>query len=438
MQKLDWWQKKKKIKKEDKHFCSQLLILFQQRHQQSRSSYRYKETEKGELSNSLKTWAKRKVLNSLVRHAGTNFGRQRLSHHYVPIYAGRLRCKSCPRRWQREWFAKDNLSLERTRSNIRNIWDHKNSDVLCKPRETESKLQMWDFDPILPESRNWPNGELQGQAVHAKNFKNFSSSRWSWSDEFCFLWYAPRSLWRPPPPPHPPHPTQPNRTQPHSLPLSLLLPLLSPLPPNPNSPVHTLCCRTHILSAHIRTSSCVHIHAWLKVPKVCCMRMSLISISPSPFPCFTLHPCCSRTDTSTPCSRPHSSQAMPDPKARVKRTSVRAPRSLATWPRPVSTQVISPKSSTRSLLWTETRRPSTIRTTITSLTSPKSHARVLNSSVFPQCLKPLFRTFLMVCCSSECKEESFSSDSQRMPLLNEISEKTWNEELNKLFLEKFS
>ena len=61
-----------------------------------------------------------------------------------------------------------------------------------------------------------------------------------------------------------------------------------------------------------------------------------------------------------------------------------------------STGYMSPKSSTRSLLWTVTRCPLTIRTTITSLTSRKSHARILNSSVFPQCLKPLFRTFLMV------------------------------------------
>ena len=38
--------------------------------------------------------------------------------------------------------------------------------------------------------------------------------------------------------------------------------------------------------------------------------------------------------------------------------------------------------------------------------------------------------------STEQYEESFSSDSQRISLMNEISEKTWNEELNKLFLVK--
>ena len=52
---------------------------------------------------------------------------------------------------------------------LRDMWDPENSDVLRKPRETESKLQMWDFHPIPSESRNWPNEEVQGQAVHAKN-----------------------------------------------------------------------------------------------------------------------------------------------------------------------------------------------------------------------------------------------------------------------------
>ena len=48
-------------------------------------------------------------------------------------------------------------------------------------------------------------------------------------------------------------------------------------------------------------------------------------------------------------------------------------------------QVMSPKSSTRLLLQTETRRASTIRTTMASLTSQESHARTLDCSVFPQC-----------------------------------------------------
>ena len=53
-------------------------------------------------------------------------------------------------------------------------------------------------------------------------------------------------------------------------------------------------------------------------------------------------------------------------------------------------------SPTTPLLWTVTRRPSTIRTTIASLTSRKLHARTLDCSVFPQCAKRLIRTALMV------------------------------------------
>ena len=92
-----------------------------------------------------------------------------------------------------------------------------------------------------------------------------------------------------------------------------------------------------------------------------------------------------------------SSSSSPRPKsARVKRTSARASRSSATWLIPRTPQVMSPNSPTRPLLWTVTRRPSTTRTTITLVTSRNPHARTLDSSVFPQCVRPLFRTFLMV------------------------------------------
>ena len=98
-----------------------------------------------------------KVLNILVRNAETNFGRQSLSHHYVPVSTRRMRCKSCQRRWKRELFAKDNLSLERTKSNTSKYMGSQNSDVSSMPRETESNLQTWNFDPIPSESRDWPD-----------------------------------------------------------------------------------------------------------------------------------------------------------------------------------------------------------------------------------------------------------------------------------------
>ena len=64
--------------------------------------------------------------------------------------------------------SQDNLRLERTRTNTpMNIWDHKNSDVLRTPRETESKLKTWYFDP----SSIRPDEDLQGQAVHAKTWQ---------------------------------------------------------------------------------------------------------------------------------------------------------------------------------------------------------------------------------------------------------------------------
>ena len=84
---------------------------------------------------------------------------------------------------------------------------------------------------------------------------------------------------------------------------------------------------------------------------------------------------------------------------------------LATWSIPRTPQVMNPKSSTRLLLQVETRRLSTIRTTITSLTSQKSHARTLDCAVFPQRWNHLFRTFLMV--KSKKGRFSMSKKSRR-------------------------
>ena len=120
----------------------------------SRSNYRYKEIEEGESSNSLTTWAKCKVLNLLVRNTETKFGR--LSHRYVPVSTRRMRCESCQPRWKRKLFAKDNLRPERTRCSTPKYlgsWRFRRfGAILGKPR---SKLQMWNFDTITSESRNW-------------------------------------------------------------------------------------------------------------------------------------------------------------------------------------------------------------------------------------------------------------------------------------------
>ena len=91
-------------------------------------------------------------------------------------------------------------------------------------------------------------------------------------------------------------------------------------------------CRTHIFFAPFPCVTYRHEHAWLKMFAVC---MSYLSISPSPFSCSIRRLCCSRTVTSTPRSRLHRlRRALPDPKARVKRTPARTPGSLATWPIP--------------------------------------------------------------------------------------------------------
>ena len=155
------------------------------------------------------------------------------------------------------------------------------------------------------------------------------------------------------------------------------------------------CAHTHMLHAHflrtqlsLRTS---HIfmrvtHAWLKVMKkmfvACACRLSLDFSHVSPVPV-----CSSCTVTSRPTSPTHPStrSCRTFPAQRRGSSALRTrTSSLATWPRPSSSQVMSPKSSTRSLPWMLTRRPSMIRTII-SLTSRRPQARTLDTVFWILC-----------------------------------------------------
>ena len=338
-------------------------------------------------------------------------------------------------------------------------------------RETESNLQTCNFDPIPSESRNWPDENLQGQAVHenncwilkydaqtkqsiislpksssmahidltqlervhtkassqvkrlrrsvspekppltmidekptdgtstskkdqdghgvvkSENFKRVPKpddelksflSRWSWSDECCFF---PTDFWRVPYTCSSDYSVYDSGEYKHS--------------PVARTFFCTKRVHNHICTLLMRDT---YTHGSSVCEKVCCMRMSLISISfsllmshPSlliPHGHFETTPDYDFTDDPVHTFLPY----LPVPKAQDTRNSARAPRSLATWPNPVSTQVMIPKSSTRILPWMMTRRSSVIRTTI-SPTSRKSRTRTPAKSVFTQCLNPLFCTF---------------------------------------------
>ena len=164
--------------------------------------------------------------------------------------------------------------------------------------------------------------------------------------------------------------------------------------------VHALTCCTHIFCT--QRVHCAHPHIFMRVTHTHgsrswkrCLLHAHVSTLMIRFFClccsFTWHFETNLTDAPVRTILPN----FPDPEARVKRTSAPATSSLATWPSPFSTQVISSRSSMRKLPWTMTRRPSTVQTTV-SPTSRKSHARAPDNAGFPQCLKPLFCTLLMV------------------------------------------
>ena len=243
--------------------------------------------------------------------------------------------------------------------------------------------------------------------------------------------------------------------------------------------VHTLTCCTHIFlhtARSLRTSAhspaCTHTHgsrSW----KRCLLHAHVVSLHVA-FSIFMSH-------LSPPAVLARSLRDQPHRRSR--------PHCLAELSRPKSAGQAHFRTSDEQFgylaksvlnpgLWTQRVRqdhfcghPSTIRITV-SPTCRKPHERALDCSVFPQCLNPVFCTFSWWFCSSETKQRKHAigkrlqdrgeregsvisvaesksmnsrwngirSHSHRLTenyiLMHEISENTWNEELNKLFLAK--
>ena len=113
--------------------------------------------------------------------------------------------------------------------------------------------------------------------------------------------------------------------------------------------VHTLCCRTHILSAW--RTDITHTHGSSICKKVCSVHVVSLSISPSPFSRFTRRLCCSLIVTFP---APHLCRVLFAPKSRSMRTPTRAARRLSKWQIQRTPQVMSPRCSTKTFLWTMT------------------------------------------------------------------------------------
>ena len=151
------------------------------------------------------------------------------------------------------------------------------------------------------------------------------------------------------------------------------------------------CAHTHLLHAQFSGAHFVHAHfscVWTHMHGSSCLQFACPLFWLTIFlSCFTrLCSCCSLTVTSRPL--PATTLLTPTTSCRTfpswkHRSSALRQRTscLATLPSSFLSQVMSPRSSTRSLPWTMTRWPSTIRTTI-SPTSRKPRTRTQDNSVF--------------------------------------------------------
>ena len=111
--------------------------------------------------------------------------------------------------------------------------------------------------------------------------------------------------------------------------------------------VHTLTCCTHIFLRTARAQSHshifmrVHIHAWLKFKCLKRFVACACHTSPSRLHCLMSHPSLLSPydESSSTFPSAQSSPTLPVLKAQDMRICARAPRSLATLPSPVSTQI---------------------------------------------------------------------------------------------------
>ena len=186
LQKLDWEQEKKSERSctEDVHTGTErrqtfpltweVCNLFRQQCKRSRSSYRYKEIEEGKSSNSLAAWAKCKVLNFLLPNAATNFGRQSLSHHHVPVSTLEESVVKVVKENGEDNCSQDNSRLEKTRCNTPKNLRAQEFRRFKHASGTESNLQTWKLWPSsIRESQLAGRGVTRTSST-CKELKNSS------------------------------------------------------------------------------------------------------------------------------------------------------------------------------------------------------------------------------------------------------------------------
>ena len=150
LQKLDWWQKKKNVKKKSYN------LLHQQRCRGCRIIYRSQEAEEGELSNSLKILNKMHSIEERI-----------LADSVYAIITYQSMLKECVIKIvdtnEDENCSQDNLCLERTRSNTSKCFGTtKNSDILRNSWEAEIKIADADKSP---------NSIRESQLAERRNYK---------------------------------------------------------------------------------------------------------------------------------------------------------------------------------------------------------------------------------------------------------------------------
>ena len=99
---------------------------------------------------------------STAHDAGLKFLRTRsnaiTTYHSVPKESV---IKVVSENGKRELFARQLTPRERPKLTLRPSWIYERSNTVSIPRETESNLQAWIYNPKSSESRKWPNEDIE-------------------------------------------------------------------------------------------------------------------------------------------------------------------------------------------------------------------------------------------------------------------------------------
>ena len=161
LQKLDWWQKKKNVKKEIIQSSPPTAMQTKQRQLQ--------------ISRSRGRWII-KFIKDLNRMQSAEFTRPRRRNEFWQTACTPSLCTSFTERMRRKKLSvkvetrivcKTTCASKGPKVTLRNIWGHENFDIWCNSGNRDQNCRCKTLTQFYQRVANWSNEELQGRTIQA-------------------------------------------------------------------------------------------------------------------------------------------------------------------------------------------------------------------------------------------------------------------------------